>query len=96
MSAGAERILERAANIARAGERNPHIALIRAGEQDSGDDQRDEGIALLALLKLLHHEGILAWFTRVNPTPEQTAELLEETLFRMQLGGWTSTFTCAS
>lgn len=79
---GAALILERAAYLARSGERNPHLAIIRAsdgcGEEGSAD-------ALIAILKVLSPVTLTGWQHAQRRTLEEAAALLEEALFQLQL-----------
>jgi hypothetical protein len=93
VNAGIEAILERAAYLARCGQRHLHQALIQAGDYPANVDSRStvpldpgEAAALRAVHRHLGDETITTWMARVQPTGEQTAELLEEVLFQVQLG----------
>lgn len=91
MSAAAAAILERAINHARNGQRNPHVALILAGNYPANVAktteplERGEMEALLAVMNAVGAGTVCGWFMETRPTPEQTAALLEEALFQVQM-----------
>lgn len=94
MSSGAISLLERAIHEARSGTRHPHHALIQAGDypENVNVDSKvpmdpAEAEALLALMRMVEPLTIQQWFEQKDPSLAETAELLAEVLFKMQLEG---------
>lgn len=84
MSAGVERILQRAIQSARAGQPNPMLALVDASDLENGDHPADHGTALLMVMSVCGG-SLLQWSEGQRRKPEENVALLEEALFRVQM-----------
>lgn len=85
MSGGVERILARALMHARQGATNPHLCLIWGAEDDGGDTAGDCATAFMAVRRVAG-QMLFRWYAAHVGRPQDTVELLEETLFQVQLG----------
>lgn len=85
MSPGAERVLGRAIEVARAGVTHPHTALIVAAEFEHGDEPQDMVRAFVAVRDAAG-EPLTKWHEGRGRKPAETVALLEEALFNLQIG----------
>lgn len=83
---GLERILDRALYNARLGQPNPMTCLMEAERSEAGDNPRDACDALLAMMRAAGG-SLVRWHEAQRRKPAETAALLEEALFQVQMAG---------
>jgi hypothetical protein len=82
---GIERILTRAIHEARTGQTNPHTCVMHATDVEHGDTPQDSLRAFLAARDAAG-EPLVRWYEGRRRKPVDTVALLEEALFRVQMG----------
>lgn len=88
MTAGVERILERAAALARSGLKNPLTVLVTVAESEHGDSPSDATKALVATMRAAGG-SLVRWYGMDGKHRKlrETVALFEDALFELRVGG---------